>query len=84
MVEDMTEALREAGRAMAILNVNNSEDFGAANFTALHSLNVFMVALMIGQEFELCKADMLGLGVGALLHDIGERKIPSPVLASLS
>ena len=75
------ESLKTAGRAMAILNINNSDEFGVANYPSLHALNVFMVAMMIGREFELSNADMLSLGVGALLHDIGERKIPNQVLA---
>lgn len=81
MVERVTTALDETGRAMAILNINNSDEFGVANYPSLHALNVFMVAMMIGREFELSNADMLSLGVGALLHDIGERKIPNQVLA---
>lgn len=80
MIERVTTALDETGRAMAVLNVNNSDDFGPANYSSLHALNVFMVAMMIGREFELSKADMLSLGVGALLHDIGERKVPHQVL----
>ena len=67
---------------MAMLNVNNTEDFGASNFAALHSLNVFMISMMIGQKFELSRKDMLSLGIRALLHDIGQRKIPSQVLAN--
>jgi HD-GYP domain-containing protein (c-di-GMP phosphodiesterase class II) len=81
MIERVTSALDETGRAMAILNLNNSDEFGLANYTSLHALNVFMVAMMIGREFEVSNADMLSLGVGALLHDIGERKVPSQVLA---
>ena len=80
MVERVTTSLDETGRAMAILNINDSDEFGVANYASLHALNVFMVAMMIGREFELSNADMLSLGVGALLHDIGERKIPNQVL----
>lgn len=80
MIEGVTDALQTNGTAMAMLNVNNSEDFGTANFAALHSLNVFMVSMMIGQKLEIGREDMLSLGIGALLHDIGERKIPSQVV----
>jgi HD-GYP domain-containing protein (c-di-GMP phosphodiesterase class II) len=81
MIERVTTALDETGRAMAILNINNSDEFGLANYATLHALNVFMVAMMIGREFELSNGDRLSLGVGALLHDIGERKVPNQVLA---
>ncbi len=81
LIGQVIDALHGEGTAMAMLNVNNTEDFGASNFAALHSLNVFMISMMIGQKFELSRKDMLSLGIGALLHDIGQRKIPSQVLA---
>ena len=81
MIGHVTDALQGRGTAMAMLNINNSEDFGVGNFAALHSLNVFMVSMMIGRQFELSRADMFSLGIGALFHDIGERKIPSQVIA---
>lgn len=81
MICNVTDALQGSGTAMAMLNINNSEDFGVGNFAALHSLNVFMVSMMIGQKFELSREDMLSLGIGALLHDLGERKVPSQLLA---
>ncbi|MBI4000811.1 MAG: DUF3391 domain-containing protein [Nitrospira defluvii] len=81
MTDRVTDALQGQGTAMAILNVDNSEAFGASNFAALHSLNVFMLSMMIGRGFELSRENMRDLGIGALLHDIGERKVPSQVLA---
>ncbi len=81
MINEVTDALQGTGTAMAMLNVNNSEDFGASSFAALHALNVFMISMMIGQKCELNRQDMLSLGIGALLRDIGERKVPSQVLA---
>jgi HD-GYP domain-containing protein (c-di-GMP phosphodiesterase class II) len=66
---------------MAILNVNLSDAYGPGNGAALHALNVFMVSMMLGKKFELKQQGMITLGIGALLHDIGERKVPSQVLA---
>ena len=80
MIERVTTALDETGRAMAVLNLNNSDEFGSANYASLHALNVFMIAMMIGRELELSNADLLSLGAGALLHDMGERKVPNQVL----
>ncbi len=47
----------------------------------LHALNVSVLSMMVGQQLELPVEDIKVLGIGALLHDIGERKIPAEVLA---
>ena len=81
MIESMSDALHGSGTAMAVLNVNHSEAYGTANFAPVHALNVFMVSMMLGKKLELPHQEMGALGIGALLHDIGERKVPAQVLA---
>jgi HD-GYP domain-containing protein (c-di-GMP phosphodiesterase class II) len=81
MIESMTDALHGSGTAMAVLNVNHSEDYGTANIGPVHALNVFMVSMMLGKKLELPHQEMGALGISALLHDIGERKVPPQVLA---
>lgn len=46
----------------------------------MHSLNVAVLSLMIGSEFNLDEKQMLILGLGALLHDIGKGRIPMNVI----
>ncbi|MEO7337304.1 MAG: HD domain-containing phosphohydrolase [Caldimonas sp.] len=41
-----------------------------------HSLNVAVISLLLGRTFGFADADMLDLGVGALLHDIGKVELP--------
>ena len=48
--------------------------------TQLHSLRVQAYALLLGKEFRMKKEDLLPLGQGALLHDIGKIGIPDHVL----
>jgi HD-GYP domain-containing protein (c-di-GMP phosphodiesterase class II) len=47
----------------------------------LHALNVSVLAMMVGQQFALSAEDIKILGIGALLHDIGEQQIPRDVYA---
>ena len=41
-----------------------------------HALNVTVVSLLMGRVFGLGAAEMMDLGVGALLHDIGKLDLP--------
>ncbi|MBO8127946.1 MAG: HD domain-containing protein [Peptococcaceae bacterium] len=45
-----------------------------------HSVNVCVLALVTGIHLGYSKADLLTLGMGALLHDIGKVKIPKAIL----
>nr|WP_314857808.1 HD domain-containing phosphohydrolase [uncultured Undibacterium sp.] len=48
----------------------------AGEKTALHSINVTLISLLLGKALELPKDDMLELGIGALLHDVGKIELP--------
>ncbi|MBI3285382.1 MAG: DUF3391 domain-containing protein [Burkholderiales bacterium] len=48
----------------------------AGEKTSLHSINVTVISLLLGKALGLVKADMLELGIGALLHDIGKTELP--------
>lgn len=45
-----------------------------------HSLNVAILALLIGKEYGLDADSLQNLGVGALFHDIGKHRIPKKIL----
>ena len=49
---------------------------GAGDKAALHAVNVSVVSLLLGRVFGLAPEDMLDLGVGALLHDVGKAALP--------
>lgn len=44
-----------------------------------HSLNVALLSMMIGKEMKLCADEIRLLGIGALLHDIGQADIPGHI-----
>jgi len=45
---------------------------GGGDRAAIHALNVSVVALLIGRSLGLLGEDLLDLGVGALMHDVGK------------
>lgn len=44
---------------------------------AAHGLNVSVVAMLMGRSLGLAPEEMLDLGVGSLLHDIGKLELPT-------
>ena len=51
----------------------------AGDKASLHALNVTIISLLMGRTFNLSEADMLDLGVGAMLHDMGKVDLPDRV-----
>jgi putative nucleotidyltransferase with HDIG domain len=49
---------------------------GAGDKASAHALNVSVISLLMGRTFNLSEAEMLDLGLGALLHDIGKADLP--------
>ena len=61
--------------AVHLVNLKSSE-------TGLpgHSMNVMVIALLIGKAVGLSADELKELGLGAMLHDIGKEDVPSRVL----
>jgi putative nucleotidyltransferase with HDIG domain len=51
----------------------------AGDKASAHAVNVTVISLLMGRMFGLSEADMLDLGVGAMLHDIGKVDLPDRV-----
>lgn len=51
----------------------------AGDRAAAHGLNVAVISLLLGRSFGLTEADMLDLGVGSMLHDLGKIELPDRV-----
>ena len=45
--------------------------------TAVHALNVAVISLLMGRVFGFADPEMLDLGVGALMHDVGKIDLPA-------
>ena len=48
----------------------------AGDKSSTHALNVMVVSLLMGRSFGMSEADLLDLGIGAMLHDIGKIEMP--------
>ena len=85
LLSDVTTQPQAAGRAtvaltQALLNdMLNEEEVGirlvggSSDRELSHALNVSVIALLIGRMLGMAEADLLDLGVGALLHDAGKQ-----------
>ncbi|UJF34700.1 HD-GYP domain-containing protein [Paenibacillus hexagrammi] len=62
--------------AMVMLNTMNVTD----NYLFQHSLNVSIYATMLGISYGYDRENLVALGLGALLHDIGKTKISVDIL----
>lgn len=51
----------------------------AGDKSAAHALNVALISMLMGRTFGLGETEMLDLGVGALMHDIGKLDLPDRV-----
>ena len=58
---------------LRLLNTN------AGDHAAAHGMNVAVIALLMGRGAGLSETEMLDLGVGAMLHDLGKLDLPARV-----
>ena len=49
---------------------------GAADKASMHAMNVGLISLLMGRCFGFATDDLLDLGTGAMLHDIGKLDLP--------
>ncbi|WP_088283485.1 HD-GYP domain-containing protein [Ideonella sp. A 288] len=52
---------------------------GLGDRAGAHALNVTVISLLMGRVFGLGPDEMLDMGVGALLHDVGKLELPDRV-----
>jgi len=50
-----------------------------ADRAAAHALNVAVISMLMGRVFGFSEDEMLDIGVGALLHDVGKLELPDRV-----
>ncbi len=71
VVQKIITDLAEAGDLLAEISLLRSKD--DATFT--HSVNVVILCLLMGQALGYGREDLLKLGQGALLHDLGKMEV---------
>lgn len=75
-VGKMTQAV--IGNASATLWLTALKN--VSEYTAIHCINVCVVALAFGRHLGLPPRELRGIGLGALLHDVGKARTPSEIL----
>ncbi|MFO1380715.1 MAG: HD-GYP domain-containing protein [Chitinivorax sp.] len=83
------ESLREAGELVGQMvdsmltdkdvAIHLMNDKVAGEEVYFHSLNVAVLAMIIGKELKLSTEDIRTLGIGAMFHDIGMVEIPEKI-----
>jgi putative nucleotidyltransferase with HDIG domain len=75
IVDDMLQAFEQASEVL--VNLVNLSD---ANFTTYtHALNVTVLSVLLARFLKLDSEEVRGIGMGALLHDIGKLDIPAKI-----
>jgi len=72
--ETLTTALLDKMLVEGDLNMRLLNESAGDRSTA-HALNVCIIALLLGRAFGLGRDEMMDLGVGSLLHDVGKLEI---------
>ncbi|NCT82641.1 MAG: DUF3391 domain-containing protein [Comamonadaceae bacterium] len=72
--ESLTAALLDKMLVEGDLNMRLLNESAGDRSTA-HALNVCIIALLLGRAFGLGRDEMMDLGVGSLLHDVGKLEI---------
>ncbi|WP_310332591.1 DUF3391 domain-containing protein [Roseateles asaccharophilus] len=72
--ESLAAALLDKMLVEGDLNMRLLNETAGDRSTA-HALNVCIIALLLGRAFGLGRDEMMDLGVGALLHDVGKLEV---------
>ena len=72
--EALTAALLDKMLVEGDLNMRLLNEAAGDRSTA-HALNVCIIALLLGRAFGLGRDEMMDLGVGSLLHDVGKLEV---------
>lgn len=75
-VEQLLEGVLAQPGASLLLSTLKTHD----GYTFFHSINTCLLALTIGQGIGLNHEQLLQLGLGALLHDLGKIRVPTEII----
>lgn len=75
-VEQLLEKVLLQPGASLLLSTLKTHD----GYTFYHSINTSLLALTVGQVIGLDNDQLVGLGVGALLHDLGKIRVPVEII----
>ncbi|HEU4963407.1 MAG TPA: HD-GYP domain-containing protein [Bacilli bacterium] len=79
-VRDLFDVILHEMREKDDLVINLANIYTTDGELYHHSVNVSLMALAIGMEYGLSEKQLLDLGVGTLLHDVGKLQVPPEIL----
>jgi len=82
-VQEVTQTLMDCltgrdGAMLAETQLQRMKQFDTSLFN--HSVDVCVLALVIGHRIEVPQDQLIELGIGALLHDVGQMRLPRNLL----
>lgn len=76
VVEDiLREVEANAGLVVGLSNLR-----AYSEYTFVHSVNVCILSLLVAQGSGFSRGEMVKLGMGAILHDLGKLRVPREIL----
>jgi HD-GYP domain-containing protein (c-di-GMP phosphodiesterase class II) len=79
-IPDMFDMILSEMKSKPNATFHLSNIYSTDNFLYHHSVNVSIIAMAIGMEMGLTQKQLLDLGVGTLLHDVGKLSLPQEIL----
>lgn len=76
VVNSMVDSILRNQDALVSLTRMKSLD----EYTFVHSLDVCILSLCLARHLSLSREEMMEIGIGALLHDVGKMRLPIQVL----
>ena len=77
LVENIVNHLMKGETSVALADVLHLKVLERTQ--AAHGLNCCILSLLVGRELDLEAQDLRALGIAALLHDLGEQRLPSQI-----
>src|SRR5690349_14915549 len=75
MIQNFAMQLTHEGASLGLADIVHLR--GLSQPRPLHGLNTCLLALVVGHDLELGARQLITLGLAALLHDVGEQRLPS-------
>lgn len=79
-IRDMFDLILSEMKSKPNATFHLSNIYSTDHFLYHHSVNVSIMAMAVGMEMGLTQKQLLDLGVGTLLHDIGKLSLPQDIL----
>ncbi len=74
IIDRLADLVLDDATSSAMGSLLGAQDL--ADINSLHAMNVSVLSMLVGRQFDLAPDQMKTLGTAGLLHDIGEQRLP--------